>query len=106
MRSEIVQFTGDASGTLHSPAVWSQNLFNCSLQGTFAGGTSPTGTLKLEFSNDPGNPLLKTVPTNWNDIPDATVSVTTIASYAIPKTDVCYQWIRITYTPSGGTGTL
>lgn len=62
-----------------------------------------TGTLKLQASNDPqtlGN------PTNWTDISGATVSVSSAATFLIPKLDISYEFVRAVFTASAGTGTL
>lgn len=62
-----------------------------------------TGTLKLQYSNDaPGVGS----PANWSDIPSASVAVSGAGVYAIAKLDLCYQWIRATYTNATNTGVL
>lgn len=92
----------DATLTLNSPAILCDQLFQISVQGVFSGNSA--GAMKLQFSNDivnPRNPLA--APTHWNDVPSATVSITTAGSYAIPKTEICYQFVRVVFTPSGST---
>jgi hypothetical protein len=76
---------------------------SCSVQ---AVGTSTlAGAVKLQGSNDPaGTPG---GPVNWNDIPSATVTLTgTAGAFLIPKTDLCYEWVRVVFTASGGAGTV
>jgi len=64
------------------------------------------GALKLQASNDnPSNPN-QSPASNWSDIPSATVSVSAAGVFLIPKTDLCYRWIRAVYTHTSGTGTV
>lgn len=68
------------------------------------------GTIKFQGSND-WDPTCDTMPSafavsNWVDIASATASVTAATGFIIPKFDVCYEWIRVVFTASGGTGTL
>lgn len=96
----------DASKSETSAAIDASNLFACSLQ-VVTTGTSPTGTVKFQFSNDvPVGPPASFTPTNWSDIPSATVSTTTAGVYVIPKTDLCYGYIRVVYTFASGSGTI
>lgn len=90
------------AATINSAAIPALNLFYCSAQAS-AVGASSAGTLKLQASND--EPVNNTPPTNWSDIPSATVSVSAAGAFLIPKTDLCYQWVRVVYTNSG-TGTI
>lgn len=72
-------------------------------------GTSPTFTVKLQASNDnypPGTMASDFTPTNWTDIPNTTVSVSATGSMLIPKTEICYRWVRAAVTFTSGTGTV
>ncbi len=93
-----------AAASVNSAAIPALNLFSCSVQIAGVGGAA--GTLALQASNDiagmDGNPGS---PSNWSAIPSATVSVTGDGAFLIPKTDLCYQWIRVVYTNTG-TGTI
>lgn len=100
VNDNIIPF--QAAATINSSQIPALNLFYCSAQITTTG--SAAGTLKLQASNDETNGLV-TVPTNWSDIPSATVSVSGAGSFLIPKTDLCYQWVRVVYTNSG-TGNI
>jgi hypothetical protein len=91
-----------AAATVTTAAIPSLNLFYCSAQISGAGGAG--GTLIIQASNDETQGL-NTVPTNWSNIPSATVTVTGNGSFLIPKTDLCYQWVRLVYTNTG-TGTI
>lgn len=94
-----------AAATVNSVALDAENLYQCSAQIVCTG--SAAGTLKLQASNDIqlGQQPSTLTPTNWSDIPSATVTVSGAGSYLIPKTDICYQYVRLVYTNSG-TGTI
>jgi hypothetical protein len=83
-----------AAASVTSAAIPALNLFYCSAQISTVGGGA--GTLVIQASNDDfvnGSP-----PVNWSPIPGATVTVTGPGAYLIPKTDLCYQWVRLVYT--------
>lgn len=93
----------DGSVNVTSAIIDSNQLISISLQAVATGTIA--GTAKLQFSDDPGFPH-RPDPINWNDVPSATVAVASAGSYAIPKTDLCYRWLRVVYTATSGTGTL
>ena len=91
-----------AAATVTTAAIPSLNLFYCSAQIAATGAAA--GTLKLQASNDDftaGN----TPPVHWSDIPSASIVVSGAGAFLIPKTELCYQWVRLVYTNSG-TGTI
>lgn len=93
-----------AAATVNSVAINAENLF--AISGQFVGTGSAAGTLKLQASNDA--PVINGqggAPTNWADIPSATVTIAGAGVYLLPKTDICYQWVRFAYTNTG-TGTM
>lgn len=94
-----------AAATITSAAIPALNLFSCSAQVSTT-GAGAAGTLRLQASNDiagmDGHPG---PPTNWSDIPSASVVASGAGAFLIPKTDLCYQWIRAIYTNTG-TGTF
>lgn len=57
-----------------------------------SGQSAPAGNFLLQFSDDPP---LATAPSNWSTL--ATTAVSGAGVYALPKTDVCAQWIRALY---------
>lgn len=87
-----------------STAIDAAYLLSASVQAVVTGTVA--GTLKFQFSNDQGPSGGSFAPTNWSDIPSATVSITNGGTYAIAKTDLCYRWIRLAYVTTSGTGTL
>ena len=97
---------GDIASNINGGAVDASLLFYASVQGV-AAGSSPVGTIKLQGSNDhlaASNLVANTTPTNWSDI--ATVSVNAVGAFLIPKTGLCYQWIRAIYVATSGSGTI
>ncbi len=110
---QLVVFTAInlAGGALNSAAIDASNMYSISVQAITT--TDPdSSTLKIQVSNDSpiGNKGFSSsvwTPTNWTDLPSATVTMTTAGTALIPKTDLCYQFIRLVYTPANTpTGTL
>lgn len=88
---------------ISSAAIDAENLFQVSAQIATTGGAS-AGTLKMQASND--DPTAGgAAPTNWNDVSGASVVVNAAGAFLIPKTEICYQYIRFVYTATGG-GTI
>lgn len=97
----------DASASINGLAIDVSKAIQISAQVITTGDAA--GTLKLQVSNDaPVGPQYEPTaqPTNWNDIPSATVTISAAGTLLIPKTDVCYDWIRVVYTRSSGAGTI
>lgn len=96
--------------TQNSAAIDVANMFQVSVQ-CIATGT-PTGAVKIQVSNDSpiGNKGFSSsvwTPVNWTDLPAATVAIKSATTFLIPKTDICYSFIRLVYTGSGaGTVTV
>lgn len=93
----------DASVDQASAAIASSQIFYISVQVVMTGTSS--GTLKLQFSNDPCEGQQPTaVPTHWSDITNATVTLTgTAGTFGILKTDLSYRFIRAVYTHNNGS---
>lgn len=92
------------SGTDVYASDWidASSMFEASVQAVTS-GSNPTGALKLQFSNDNQS---SGSPTNISDITSATVSTTTNGVYAIHRTSICAQWIRLLYTNASGSGII
>jgi hypothetical protein len=87
-----------ASATITTAAVNAAYLISMSAQLTATSGAA--GTLKVQASND--EPVAANVtPANWSDLTGASVVVSGAGAFLIPKTDLCYQWIRLVYTNTG-----
>lgn len=58
---------------------------------------APVGTLKLQSSND---------GSTWDDVPDSSYSVTVAVSVMYSCVEQEYQYFRVSYTRSSGSGAL
>jgi len=86
---------GDATqATVTSNALDVVHVVNASVVAV-AVGTTITGTLKVQVSNDPMD--FTQGPTNWVDTSN-TVSITGAGNFLIPKFDCSYMWMRLVYT--------
>lgn len=100
----VAATAGDASADVAGASMDARQLIACSVQVLMTGTAS--GTVKLQFSNDITNPIEPkgAAPTNWIDIPNATVTITgTAGVFGIAKTELCYQAIRAYYTKNNGS---
>lgn len=63
---------------------------------------TPTGTLKLQCSNDVGDSV-----TDWEDVPGSSVSVAGAAGQQVWNyTRAPFRWVRLVWTASSGSGTF
>lgn len=95
-------------GNKVSDAIDMSQVFAISAIGTFSDAAS-TGTLKLQGSNDiPVDTVAppQFVPTNWADVPSATVAVTAGGTVVFEKNPICYRWVRVSWTRTAGAGTF
>lgn len=94
------------TGTTTGAKLWASSYYSISLTGV--GTSTLAGTIKMQASNDFDNSadLDSFSPSNWVDVASATATVTAATAFIMPKTDVCYQWVRFIFTASGGTGAL
>lgn len=95
----IMSATVAASGTTNGTALVVQLARFVSAQAVVT--STANGTLKIQVSNDDG-----VSPTNWSDLTGATVSIAGAGSYLIPAQNMSYQWLRVVYTASSGSGTI
>jgi hypothetical protein len=106
----IIAASDTASHT--SVAIDSQQLLGASFH-IYFGDNTVAGSVKIQASNDicPTNysAVYNFTPTNWVDIPSASVSIVAGAPELItlPNTSTMYRWMRVVYTfSSGGSSTL
>jgi hypothetical protein len=99
---------GDMTGTITSEAINILRMDRASLQLVFTG--TPTGDFAVEVSGDyredqAGNP---TNTGTWTPITlsPAPVAAGSADDIFIDLTVTAAPWVRLTYTPSAGTGTL
>lgn len=89
--------------------VWLGHIMHYSIQLAFSG--TPAGTFKLQASNDAGRinaadsdnqaPI-----SHWTDIADSSITVAAAGDCLWQVENVGYNWVRVVWTPSAGTGSL
>ncbi len=73
---------------------------------------APVGVFKVQVSCDAGQPSAASeaqqvaTVTNWSDLPNATVAVSASGTHLINVVDAGYNWARIVYTKTSGTGAI
>lgn len=93
-----------------SDALYLGNIVNYSIQLVFIG--SPTGTFKLQCSNDPGSPSSpgrapqSNTVVNWTDVTDSTQGVSAAGNHVWNVENCGYVWVRVVYTAAYGNGLL
>lgn len=94
------------TATANGAQIFASSIIQISITGVGTGTLA--GAVKMQASNDwdPSADLDSFIVANWVDVADVTVDLTAAGKIIIPKTDVCYQWVRFVFTSSGGTGTL
>ena len=91
------------AGTTSTAALDISSMFASSCVAVFSDGTA-AGTLKFQASDDKAASEGGT-PSTWVDL-TGSASVSSGATTALPKIDVCYNWLRVTFVSSGGAGTI
>lgn len=107
MRSvSYVALADVTTNTLTGSPIPATQVTQCTVIASVAGATAPVGTLKLQASNDqaPGFPTSSFVPTTWVDV--KTTAVSGDGSYQISYTNVAYEWLRVVYVATSGSGGL
>jgi hypothetical protein len=92
----------DGTTTVAGPAFAATSSSAVSVQAVIA-GTGVTGTLKIQASNTVGQPLDRPANLVWSDI--ASTAVSAAGTYMIGRTEIAYNYVRVQFVPSGGTGT-
>lgn len=101
------------TGTKVSSAIDSAFIVSGSIQAVFSDAAA-AGSLTLQGSNDPlplpvdsgGHPI----PVHWDTVKNGTISATaTVSSGALTTIGMQwlnYRWLRVSWTQSGGAGTI
>lgn len=101
----LVAINAATAGDQASAAIPTQNIFSMSAQVVASG--APVGVAKVQVSNDEAVSIPNQfAPTNWSDLSGVTVSVSAAGVFLIPKFDVCYNYVRLVYTKTSGTGAI
>lgn len=95
-------------GDVTSSNIYLDQIFTCSIQAVWTG--TPTGTIKVQVSNDVG-PTPEYNPngtiTTWTDVTGSSQSIAGAAgNFWWNLNDIGARWARLVYTRTSGTGTL
>jgi|SRR5271166_1820208 len=104
--NENIVLNAVMNATINSAPIPANQLYGYSVQAVYTG--TPTGTLKLQASDDPftGNIQTSIPPTNWVDIANSSFAISSAGAYMWNVSEVMYNWARLVYTDSsGGTST-
>lgn len=106
--------SGDMSTSLKSIGIDLNQAAICSIQAIWQG--APKGKINLEISNDivpvasvisnPVGPDPAANVINWSYYTGSNVAVTEAGDFLWILKDVGYRWIRLSYTPTSGSGVL
>lgn len=97
----------DMSATVSSRAMNCARMTHLAIQAEVtAGATAPNGTLTLQASAEPefAGSLAYTAPTRWENLPGAQAVTGVNSTNLWNVSEAGYNWIRLTYTRSGGGG--
>jgi len=102
----FVVLSGADTGSLTGSAFNVNQVVSASFVPTFGDATA-AGTFKIQASNDfpIAGQLAPFTPTNWADIPNATSTAVAGVAPAIVIANMCFQFIRVVYTRTGGGST-
>ena len=96
------------NASINGPAIPLKYMFMYCIASIITG--TPTGTLKLQASNDPETndtvPLSDNPPTHWVDVANSSFGVSASGETMWNVTDVAYNYVRVVYTDgSAGAST-
>lgn len=105
-RSNFAIFSSDdMSGALTSEPVSLFSIYGFSIQLVYTG--SPDGEMKLQGSNDASFESQAYInPTNWTDLSGTAIAIAAAGSYIYNYSLVPFNWVRVVWTPSSGSGSL
>jgi len=101
--------SSNMGASFNSTPVWLGHIVNYSIQLVFS--NSPVGTLKLQVSNDEGNPSLAPTEqsegvTNWTDVTGSSQAISASGDHTWDVANTGSRWCRFVWTRSSGSGTL
>lgn len=107
MRSaSVIAIEAEPSATLTSRAIPVAQQEHASVIIDVVGSTG-AGAVSIEASNDSGSdafPVGNATPSTWKAITGATVNVSGTGTYIIPAFVIAYQFIRVVFTYTSGSG--
>lgn len=101
--------TQDMGASFELDPVWLGHICNYAIQLVFTG--TPSGTLKLQASNDLGRqasgyPETDDGVSNWTDITGSSQVIAAAGNHMWQVENAGYRWVRAVYTRSAGSGTV
>lgn len=91
-------------------ALWLGHAMMYSIQIEVSG--TPTGSLKLQISNDLGQANAASADqqdegvVTWTDLPSSTQAVSAAGTFFWTVADAAHPWVRLVYTHSSGSGSI
>ena len=90
--------SGSMAGDLQSNSVKLDGVDGFGIHARWSAGSTPSGNLKLQASND---------DSNWVEVASSTAAVSGNSGSALyNKTDQFYKYVRMVYERTSGDGTL
>ncbi len=109
MRTTSVQSWVNAANiavSVNSNAFQLLNVYGFAMVAVITG--APVGVLKLQGSCDAPQDILGigVAPSNWADIPNTTQNITVATSVLYNLDAQYYNWVRLVYTATSGSGAI
>lgn len=107
---EVSKSPIDLSAPAVMDPIWTAHVLDFSIQLIFDG--TPAGEFKLQASSDKGTSTqgegfydLRNLG-NWTDIECSNQLISEAGDHMWMGTNVGFRWVRVVWTPSGGSGNL
>lgn len=107
MRSNsYTAIAGSTGSSLTSAPIPVSQMTQFSVIVSVTGDVTAAGTVTIQASNDVGTgfPVTESTPSPWVTLPGVSAAVSGNGQVLIPITNVAYQYIRVVYTRSAGSG--
>lgn len=108
---EVREIPVDLSAGFNLDPIWLGHAMDFSIQLVFTG--TPAGTFKLQASADKGTSTkgegfydLNSTLGNWTDIDCSDQILTEAGDHMWTGQDLGFRWVRVVWTPTGGSGSL
>lgn len=92
------------TATYTSSAIDLSQIYRISVQANVGAGTTMTGSIQLQVSNDEitTNYFMLPAQTHWTNLGSALALAAAGTSYLIPTQEVCYRAVRVVFTGDPG----
>lgn len=90
----------DTTQSVTSDPIDLSQIYKLSVQIVVGAGSTMTGSIQLQVSNDEVNAFyaMRQAPNNWSDLGSATALSAAGTNYLIAAQDMCYRALRVVYT--------